>query len=109
MCSSDLGLWGGEVITAKPTPFMTPENITLYFFSEAKHKDFADFYGLRQDDEGEICVYKSFWSPAYAGENNIDGINPMIIYADIVDAINPGSWDVAKTFYGESIAQLLNE
>ena len=103
------GLWGGEVIIAKPTPFMTPESITLYFSSEAKHREFAEFYGLRQDDEGEICVYKSFWSPAYAGDHNIDGINPMIIYADIVDSINPGSWDVAKTFYGESIAHLLQE
>jgi hypothetical protein len=101
------GLWGGEVIIAKPTPFMTPENISLYFSSEAKHKDFAEYYGLKQDDEGEICVYKSFWSPAYAGENNIDGINPMIIYADIVDSINPGSWDVAKTFYGEAITGIL--
>ncbi len=103
------GLWGGEVIIARPTPFMIPEIITLYFSSETKHKDFAEHYGLKQDDEGEICVYKSFWSPIYAGDNNIDGINPMIIYADIVDSINPGSWDVAKTFYGESIAQLLKE
>ncbi|VAW54692.1 hypothetical protein MNBD_GAMMA05-1290 [hydrothermal vent metagenome] len=101
------GLWGGEIIIARPTPFMTPESITLYFSSETKHKDFAEFYGLKQDDEGEICIYKSFWSPAYAGENNIDGINPMIIYADIVDSINPGSWDVAKTFYGEAIAGIL--
>ena len=54
------GLWGGEVIIAKPTPFMTPESITMYFSSEAKHREFAENYGLKQDDEGEICVYKSF-------------------------------------------------
>ena len=88
---------------------MMPETISLYFSSEVKHKEFAEFYGLQEDDEGEICVYKSFWSPSYAGDNNIDGINPMIIYADIVDSINPGSWDVAKTFYGEAVAQLLQE
>ena len=63
----------------------------------------------REDDEGEVCVYTSFWSPIFAGENNIDGINPMIIYADIVDSINPGSWDVAKTFYGDAVAQLLQD
>ena len=103
------GLWGGEVIIARPTPFMMPENITLYFLSDAKHREFAEHYGLKQDDEGEICVYKSFWSPSYAGDNNIDGINPMIIYADIVDSINPGSWDVAKTFYGEAIANILED
>jgi hypothetical protein len=103
------GLWGGEVTIAKSTPFMMPETISLYFSSDKKHKEFAEFYGLRKDDEGEVCVYKSFWSPIFAGENNIDGINPMIIYADIVDSINPGSWDVAKTFYGDAVAQLLQD
>ena len=103
------GVWGGEVIVAKSTPFMVPESISLYFSSEVKQKDFADYCGLRKDDEGDICVYKSFWSPSYAGDDNIDGLSPMIIYADIVDSINPGSWDVAKTFYGEAIACLLQD
>ena len=88
---------------------MMPEAISLYFSSDIKHKEFAKHYGLRSDDEGDICIYKSFWSPAYAGDENIDGLSPMIIYADIVDSINPGSWDVAKTFYGDAIAHLLQD
>ncbi len=103
------GLWGGEVVIAKSTPFMQPESISLYFASDAKQREFAEFYGLQKDDAGEICVYKSFWSPIFEGKNNIDGINPMIIYADIVDSINPGCWDVAKTFYGDAVAQLLRD
>ena len=103
------GLWGGEVIVAKSTPYMAPETITLYFSSSVKQKNFADHYGLHRDDEGEICMYKSFWSPKYAGDDNPDGISPMIVYADIVDSINPGSWDVAKTFYGEAVAHLLQD
>ena len=103
------GLWGGEVIVAKSTPYMIPETISLYFLSPVKQKNFADYYGLRKDDEGEICMYKSFWSPKYAGDDNPDGISPMIVYADIVDSINPGSWDVAKTFYGEAVAHLLQD
>ncbi len=103
------GLWGGEVVIAKPTPFMQPETISLYFSSDSKHEEFAEFYGLQKNNEGEICIYKSFWSPAFAGNNNTDGINPMIIYADIVDSINPGSWDVAKTFYGEAVSTLLQD
>jgi len=54
-------------------------------------------------------MYRNFWSPSYAGDDNADGLSPMIVYADIVDAINPGSWDVAKTFYGETIAHLLQD
>jgi len=104
-----LGLWGGEVIIAKATPFMMPESITLYFSSEIKQKEFAEEYGLKEDDEGDICVYKSFWSPTFAGNENLEGLSPMIVYADIVDSINPGSWDVAKTFYGEWITRLLQD
>jgi hypothetical protein len=103
------GLWGGEVVVAKSTPFMAPETISLYFSSNIQQKKFADFYGLREDAEGEICMYRNFWSPSYAGDENVDGLSPMIVYADIVDAINPGSWDVAKTFYGETIAHLLQD
>jgi len=103
------GLWGGEVIIAKATPFMMPESITLYFSSDIKQKDFADYCGLRKDDDGEICVYKNFWSPVFAGDDNDEGLSPMIVYADIVASINPGSWDVAKTFYGEAIAHLLQD
>lgn len=103
------GIWGGEVVVAKSTPFMVPETVTLYFSSDVKQREFASRYGLRADDDGEICIYKSFWSPAFAGDDNEDGISPLIIYADIVDSINPGSWDVAKTFYGEAIAHLLQD
>ncbi len=103
------GLWGGEVVVAKSTPFMIPESISLYFSSEIKQREFSKACRLREDSEGEICIYRSFWSPSYAGDDNIDGLSPMIIYADIVDSINPGSWDVAKTFYGEAIAKLLQD
>ena len=100
------GMWGGEVNIAKLTPFMIPETISLYFSSEEKHKDFVNYYGLRRDDEGEISVYKTFWSHQ---ANANDVISPMVMYADIVDSINPGNWDVAKTFYGEAVADLLHD
>ena len=103
------GLWGGEVIVSKDTPFMVPESISLYFTSDVKRRAFASHYGLREDEDGDICVYKSFWAPSYAGDDNVNGISPMIVYADIVDSINPGSWDVAKTFYGEAITHLLQD
>jgi len=103
------GAWGGEIVIAKSTPFMEPETISVYFSSAIKHIDFAEYYGLRKDDDGEIYMYKNFWSPSYAGDENHDGISPMIVYADIVDSINPGSWDVAKTFYGDAISDLLQD
>lgn len=103
------GVWGGEVVVAKATPFMVPETISLYFSSDIKQRKFAESCGLREDADGEICMYRSFWSPSYAGDENVDALSPMVVYADIVDAINPGSWDVAKTFYGDAIAHLLKD
>ena len=102
------GQWGGEVIIARDTPFMTPETFTLYFLSDKKQQQFAEHNGLIADDEGDICIYRSFWSPKFAG-NEAMGLSPLIVYADIVDAINPGAWDVAKTFYGEAVAHLLQD
>lgn len=103
------GVWGGEVIIAKSTPFMVPETISLYFSSQKKQDEFARYCGLEENEDGNICVYRSFWAPSYAGDDNADNLSPMIVYADIVDSINPGSWDVAKTFYGEAIAHLLQD
>lgn len=100
------GVWGGDVVVAKSTPFMVPETVGLYFFSDEKISDFSNHYGLKEDNEGEICLYKTFWSTRLGGEN---GISPMIMYADIVDSINPGNWDVAKTFYGEAVGHLLGD
>ena len=100
------GVWGGEVVIAKSTPFMSPETSSLYFDSDEAASDFSNRYALKKDDGGDICIYKSFW-PHLAGD--LETISPMIMYADIVDSINPGNWDVAKTFYGEAVAHLLND
>ena len=85
---------------------MVPETFSLYFPTDNKHREFIEHYGLSKDDDGDICAYKSFWSSVAQGN---DGISPMVMYADIVDSINPGSWDVAKTFYGEAVAELLKD
>ena len=103
------GLWGGEVIIASETPFMSPETITMYFLSDKKQRQFAEHHGLIEDDDGDISIYRSFWSPSYADNENTAGLSPLIVYADIVDSINPGNWDVAKTFYGEAVARLLQD
>jgi len=100
------GVWGGEVVIAKSTPFMMPETTSLYFSSDEQAKNFAGYYGLKEDGEGDICLYKTFWSQQ---ANSLGSISPMVMYADIVDSINPGNWDVAKMFYGEAVAHLLND
>ncbi len=104
------GLWGGDVVIAKSTPFMVPETISLYFSSDEKQQEFAKHAGLKNDEDGGICVYKPFWSDSSVIDGDRDdSVSPMVMYADIVDSINPGNWDVAKTFYGEAVAGLLTD
>jgi hypothetical protein len=100
------GMWGGEVVIAKSTPFMVPETVSVYFSSDKKAKEFSSYYGLKEDNEGDIGCYKTFWSNQ-VGSTSV--VSSMVMYADIVDSINPGSWDVAKTFYGEAVAHLLTD
>ncbi len=96
--------WGGEVVIARQTPFMQPENITIYS-SNDNIEAFLQDSQLQLDMEGEVALYQAFWLHDIDKEN----VNPMIIYADLVDSVDPGNWDVAKTFYGEAIADLLTD
>jgi len=96
--------WGGEVVIARQTPFLFPDNITIY-----SHHDNIDpllaKYQLQPDRDGNVIIYRAFWLNT-AGEENV---KPMIAYADLLDSVDPATWEVAKTFYGEAVASFLKE
>ncbi len=96
--------WGGEIVIAKQTPFIQPENITVYFLGDSIDIFLQDNQ-LQQDTDGEVVLYQAFWMNSTEQEK----VSPMIVYADLVDSIDPGNRDVAKVFYGEAITGLLAE
>jgi len=96
--------WGGEVVIAQQTPFMLPDNVTVYCGND-EYEKFADDCRLQPDVEGDVTLYQAFW-PVKPGDEKV---SPMIVYADLLDSVDPANWEVAKTFYGEAIGDLLKE
>lgn len=96
--------WGGEVVIARQTPFLLPDTITIY----SQHDNIEPLLTncpLQPDGEGDVIIYRAFW-PNVTGEENV---KPMIAYADLLDSVDPANWEVAKTFYGEAVADFLKE
>lgn len=96
--------WGGEISIAHKTPFLLPENTTVYS-DEDELERFVRDAGLQEDETGDVSIYQAFWLQHMATEE----ASRMIVYADLVDAVDPGVWDVAKTFYAEAIDDMLQE
>ena len=97
-------LWGGEITVARQTPFMLPENSSVYLCSDELDA-FVDACRLQPAADGDVTLYEAL--SCSDSSNDEESVNPMIVYADLVDSIDPGNWDVAKTFYGGEIADLL--
>jgi len=96
--------WGGEISVARQTPFLFPELTTVYCMRDDLDA-FVNDCQLEEDVDGNVAIYQPFWLGQLAAED----VSPMIVYADLVDSVDPGNWDVAKTFYGERIAELMLE
>jgi len=96
--------WGGEITVARQTPFLFPELTTVYCTRDDLDV-FVEDCQLEEDIDGDVAIYQAFWLAQMAAEE----VSPMIVYADLVDSVDPGNWEVAKTFYGEKIAEFLSE
>ncbi len=96
--------WGGEITVAKQTPFLYPELTSVYCVSDDL-ESFVSDCGLEEDIDGDVSIYQAFWLGQVAAEE----VSAMIVYADLIDSVDPGNWEVAKTFYGEKIAALVTE
>ena len=96
--------WGGEIVIARQTPFMLPENTSVYMQMDDMD-DFLQASQLQMDADGDVTLYRAFWLNKETGQN----VNSMIVYADLLDSVDPANWEVAKTFYGEAITDFLQE
>lgn len=95
-------LWGGEVVIARQTPFMRLEQSTVYL-QGGDAGALIEAAGLEADEDGDVMLVQAFWRQVLPG----DEVDPLIVYADLVDSIDPGHWEVAKTFYGEAVTDLI--
>jgi hypothetical protein len=98
-------VWGGEVAVAKTTRYMNPENITVYL-AQGGAQLMADAR-LRTDDAGEVALYRQFWQTTATDETGV--ADAMVVYADLVGSVDPGAYEVARTFYGEQVDELIGQ
>ena len=94
-------VWGGEVAVAKKTRYMNPERVTIYIAQQYCAQLLADMR-LRQEDFGEIVVYRQFWK-----SQGVDVADAMIVYADLLGSVDPKAFEVARGFYGEEVDVLV--
>lgn len=90
------GCWGSEVGAYQLTHHLQPEIITLYsnrFDAKVQLK-----YQLKKDDNGNIEVYKQFWSFEDKWEKQ-NLVPPLLIYADLLISDDPRNIEVAKIIY----------
>ena len=98
-------LWGGEITVARQTPFMLPEQASVYLCAD-ELESFVQDCQLQPEADGDVTLYQAFNCRVGLTDES-ESVNAMIVYADLVDSIDPGNWEVAKTFYGDAIADLL--
>lgn len=93
-------LWGGEPAAAKLTNYLRPEILTLYVTKEDMNKVIID-NRLNKTAKGKIRVYDKFWIGAQ--ENNIDTVNPILIYADLLATGNDRNIETANMIYEQNL------
>jgi hypothetical protein len=92
--------WGGEVAANKLIKHIKPEEIIIYA-DYKKYKNFIIRNRLRKDTNGEITILEKFWK----FENNEfkDIVNPILIYADLINIENQRTIETARMIYEKYI------
>jgi hypothetical protein len=88
--------WGGEPAADIMTNYLKPEILTLY--TTEKRMDLIKKYKLVPDDNGNIRVYNKILSN---DEMNKKTVHPLIVYADLINTIDPRTDELANMIYNE--------
>lgn len=90
--------WGGEPAANLVDGYLYPELFTLYGGTMG---DWVKA-GLRPDDEGEVFVYKKFWSSVEQSQ-----VTPaLLIYADLMGSGNSRNIEAAQRIYNNELQYL---
>ena len=93
--------WGGEVAANKLTKYLKPQDIIIYVDPE-KYQNIIIKNRLRKDINGNIIFFERFWK----FDINIELqeiVNPILIYADLINTGNQRVLEMAKRIYEEYI------
>ena len=93
--------WGGEVAANKLIKYIKPQDIIIYADYE-KYKRVVIENKLRKDPNGDIVFFERFWK---VDRNNgfKEIVNPILIYADLINTGNQRAIETAKIIYEKYI------
>jgi hypothetical protein len=96
------GLFGGEIAAGKITGILRPRDVTIYI----RKKDATELIRMQKmrlkrefdvvREEQLVILYAPFWKQEH---NELDTVNPLIIYADLRGDNNPRAEEAAQVIY----------
>ena len=93
--------WGGEVAANKLTKYIKPQDIIIYVDRE-KYQNIVIENRLRKDINGNIDFFERFWKFDINNEFK-EIVNPILIYADLINTGNQRVLETAGKIYEEYI------
>ncbi|MBN1416490.1 MAG: hypothetical protein JW973_15405 [Bacteroidales bacterium] len=88
--------WGGEPAADILTNYLKPAVLTLY--TTEKRMDLLKKYQLVPDDNGYIKIYNKILNDY---DRNTRTVNPLVIYADLINTMDPRTDELANMIYNE--------
>lgn len=90
--------WGGEPAGDFLTNHLRPGELTLYTIET--RKELIKNYRLVPDKEGNVKVFKKFWT---IDDTNDNIVPPLLIYTDLINKHNKRCTETAEIIYNEFI------
>ncbi len=94
--------WGGTNAAEKLTEYLIADKIEIY--TGLKFEEVMKALRIIPDYEGEITVTEIFWKNQ---DQNTELIDPMLIYADLLNEPNPRYLETANIIYKEHVQNKL--
>jgi hypothetical protein len=93
--------WGGEVAANKLTKYIKPQDIIIYADHD-KYQNIVIENKLHKDINGNIEFFERFWKFDRTNEFK-EIVNPILIYADLINTGNQRVIETARIIYEEYI------
>ena len=95
--------WGGAIAAEKLTEYLIADKIEIY--TGLKFEEVMKSLRILADEKGEITITELFWKTQEEMDLQID---PMLIYADLIDDGNTRYLETANLIYKEYVQNRLN-
>lgn len=102
-------LWGSEPAASLLDNYIRPEFFTIY--TSESNEELLKKFRLVEANDGNIKIFDFFLKEnfsSYAGDN-ISVVHPILIYADLINTVNPRNVESAKIIYEKYINGIISE